>query len=121
MKKKLVRIGHFKELKHGTPADPSLRDSLQPSASPDDAKVVAYLRAGVQVLVAPGPIRDALAADHAIIGTLAILTDGVYAWPSDFAHYIERYHAKVPEDFLAHARANTFTVPSGIDTSQLER
>jgi hypothetical protein len=121
MATKLVRIGHFKELKLGTPSDPSLRDSLQPDASPDDAKVVAYLRSGVQMFVAPGPVRDVLAADQAIIGTLAILTDGTYTWPSDYAHYVERYHAKVPDAFLAHARANAFTVPSGIDIRQLER
>lgn len=110
MKKKLIATGFFSELKHGRSEGGSLRAALQPEAGPDDAQFVAYLRAGKSLMVAPGPVRDVLAA-NAIIGTLEILTDGTFAWPSDLAHYIERHHALPPAALLEHARTNGFVMP----------
>jgi hypothetical protein len=118
MKKKLISVGFFSELKHGRPEGGSLRASLQPAAGPDDARLVAYLRGGKRLTMAPGPVRDVLAA-NAIIGTLEILTDGTYAWPSDLAHYIERHHAAAPVALLEHARANDFVLPA-VDVSTIE-
>lgn len=115
--KKLIRIGYFNELKHGRPTDPSLRASLQPSAAAEDAKLVSYLQLGKQMALAMGITRDVL--DNSIIGGLAVLTDGTYSWPSDLAHYVERHHARVPDDLLAHARSNDFAMPV-VDTAQLE-
>ncbi|HEY1817735.1 MAG TPA: hypothetical protein VGG74_35585 [Kofleriaceae bacterium] len=74
MKKKLIATGFFSELKHGRPDGGSLRASLQPKPGAEDARLVAYLRAGKRLMVAPGPVRDVLAA-NAIIGTLEIFTD----------------------------------------------
>jgi hypothetical protein len=58
-------------------------------------------------------------AANAIIGTLEILTDGTYAWPSDLAHYIERHHVQAPAPLLEHARANDFVMPA-VDVSTVE-
>ena len=118
MKKKLIAAGFFMELKHGRPEGGSLRASLQAEAGPDDARLVAYLRSGKRLMVAPGPVRDVLAA-NAIIGTLEVLTDGTFAWPSDLAHYIERHHARVPTELLEQARTNGFVVPP-FDLSTVE-
>lgn len=118
MKTKLIRVGFYKELKHGRPDGESLKVVLQTVAGEDDAKLVQYLKAGKAMMVAPGPVRDVLA--NGIIGTLAILTDGAYAWPSDFAYYIERHHAKPPADLVEHARANGFAIPDTIDLSTFE-
>jgi len=104
MKKKLIRIGFYKELKHGRSEGESLHAVLQPVASPDDAKLVLYLKAGKAMMVAPGPVKDILVA-NATIGTLEIRTDGTYAWPSDFPHYIEKHHAR-PPCRLRRARAS---------------
>jgi hypothetical protein len=117
--KKLIRVGFYQELKHGRPDGESLRAVVQPEGAPDDARLAAYLRSGKQMMIAPGPVKDVLAA-NAIIGTLAILTDGTYAWPSDFAHYVEKHHARPPTELVEHARANSFVVPAEIDLSQLE-
>ena len=114
------RIGFFRELKHGKADGPSLRESLAQDADADDANVAKYLRAGVALASAPGIVRDILAKDTPIIGSLSIFTDGVYAWPSDLAHYVERHHARVPAEFVAHARANNWAVPAGVDLSSLK-
>jgi hypothetical protein len=118
MKKKLIATGFFSELKHGRPDGGSLRASLQPKPGAEDARLVAYLRAGKRLMVAPGPVRDVLAA-NAIIGTLEIFTDGTFAWPSDLAHYIERHRAQAPIALLEHARTNAFAMPP-VDVSSVE-
>ena len=115
----MIRVGFYKELKHGRPDGESLTAALSTSAGPDDTKLVQYLKAGTTMMVAPGPMRDVLAA-NVIIGTLEIRTDGTYAWPSDLPHYIERYHARVPAEFTQHVRANGFVVPASIDLSVVE-
>jgi hypothetical protein len=118
MKKQLIRVGFYKELKHGRPDGESLKAVLQPVAGDDDAKLVQYLKAGKPMMVAPGPVRDVLA--NGIIGTLSILTDGEYAWPSDLAYYVERHHARAPVEFVEHVRARGFAVPGSIDLATLE-
>jgi hypothetical protein len=73
-------------------------------------------------LISAGSLSDlkhAMLAANAIIGTLEILTDGTYAWPSDLAHYIERHHAAAPVALLEHARANDFLMPA-VDVSTVE-
>ncbi len=118
MKTKLKRVRFYKELKHGRPDGESLKAVLLPNAGDDDARIVQYLKAGKTMMLAPGPVRDVLA--NGIIGTLAILTDGTYAWPSDFAHYIERHHARPPADLVEHARARGFAIPEDLDLATLE-
>jgi hypothetical protein len=46
-----------------------------------------------------------------IIGSPDIMIDGVYAWPGDLPFYVRRYHVRLRDDFVAHMRANGWTVP----------
>lgn len=116
--KQLMRVGFYKELRHGRPDGGSVRDSLQATPGPDDKRLVAYLRAGTPLVVAAGIVRDVL--DNTVIGGLEIRTDGTYAWPSDFPHYVEKHQARPPGELLEHARSHGFACPSGIDLSQLQ-
>jgi hypothetical protein len=116
--KPLIRVGFYQELRHGRPDGGSLRASLRPSSGPDDTRLVAYLRSGTAMVVAAGIVRDVL--DNSIIGGLDIRTDGTYAWPSDFPHYIEKHHATPPPELIEHARAYGFTCPTGIEIGQLK-
>jgi hypothetical protein len=117
--KHLIRVGFYRELKHGKPDGESLHAVVQQKGGPDDAQLVHYLRAGSTLVASPSMVRDVL-ANNAMIGSLEIRTDGTYAWPSDLAHYVERHHARVPEDFLQHVRSLSFTVPPNINVAQLE-
>lgn len=116
----LKRIGFFRELRHGKPDGPILRESLRAAAGLHDAELVAYLRAGVALMSAPGIVRDVLAPEAGIIGSLSILTDGTYAWPSDLAHYVARHHASVPDEFVTHAASRGWKVPSDLDLKLLK-
>jgi len=119
-KRRLLPIGFFSELRHGRKDGPRLGDSLEPSAEANEPLVVRYLRSGHVLMASPGVVRDVLDADRAIVASLSILTDGTYAWPSDLAHYVERYHVRLPQAFLAHAAETGWQVPSPIDVSSLQ-
>jgi hypothetical protein len=117
--KQLIRVGFYRELAHGTPHGESLHDVVHQKSGPDEALLVRYLRAGAILIASPAMVRDVL-ANNAIIGSLEIRTDGTFAWPSDLPHYVERHHARVPDDLLRHACSLGFAMPTTVDISQLE-
>lgn len=118
--KPLIRVGFYREMRHGRPDDPSLLDAMQQVPDEDEGDVVGYLRSGVLLLASPGIARDVLAPSGSVIGPPHILTDGTYAWPGEFVHYVGRYHARPPSPFVAHMAANHWTVPGEIDVSSLQ-
>ena len=116
----LKPVGFFRELRHGKQDGPLLKDAVREAGDPDEAKVVSYLRAGQVLMASPGIVRDVLDPQRGIIGSLSILTDGVYAWPSDLAHYVERHHACLPDEFVAHMASNGWHVPERMDLSSVQ-
>jgi hypothetical protein len=111
---RLIRVGFFHELRHALPGDPSLRDAVQPLAHADETRIVRYLREGKRFVAFDEVTRDLLDPHATPIGMSAVLTDGEYAWPSDLAHYVERYHVRVPDEFIAHMAENGWRVPAEI-------
>jgi hypothetical protein len=116
----LIPVGFYSELRGGKPHEPSLRAAVQPVAGADDARVIEYLNAGETLVATAGVVSDVLDPKFGIIGPPHILTDGTYAWPATFAHYIERHHVRVPDEFVSHMRDNAWTVPHGIDVASLK-
>lgn len=105
--------GFFRELPHGFPIGPSLRTLVSAIPQEDEARIIAYLKGGVISAVAVCTTDDVLSPrPHTLIGPLRILTDGIWEWPSDLAHYVERYHVRIPAAFVAHMRARNWQVPS---------
>ena len=118
-KTKLIRVGFFRELRHGDPEGESLREAIQPSPRPNEARIVGYLRAGKMLVGTMGVTRDVLVDKGPIVGSPHVLTDGVYAWAADLAYYVERYHARVPEQLVNHMAANNWQVPSVVEIASL--
>ncbi|WP_256341606.1 hypothetical protein [Streptomyces sp. TLI_105] len=56
-------------------------------------------------------MHDVLSSDREPIDVLRLHTDGQWLWYSDLAHYVERYHIALDEEFLQHARNRNFTPP----------
>lgn len=104
---RLRRVGFYRELPYGDAQDPSLRESLGSAPVPHAREIAEYLRAAPILAVAPMVSYDVLDADRPL-GTPSLLTDGVWAWPSDLAHYVERHHLQVPGEFLDHMRARNW-------------
>ncbi|WP_419905361.1 hypothetical protein [Kiloniella sp.] len=65
-------------------------------------KIVLYLNEGEPIVCAPGLVGDVLCQENSIIGPLNILSDGVWAWPSDLSFYIENYNVAIPQAFVQH-------------------
>ncbi|MET9516027.1 hypothetical protein [Streptomyces sp. NPDC002994] len=70
-----------------------------------------YLRAGTVLAATGARLYDVLSPGRELIGGLRLLTDGQWFWYSDLAHYVERYHVAVNEQFLQHARRRNWNPP----------
>lgn len=116
---RLKKFGFFRELGHGDPDGPKLRELRSSSAQPHEPQIVEYLRMGLLFIACPGIVCDCLKSDKAPIASPDILTDGVWAWPGDLPYYVEHYHVALPEDFVGHMSQSHFTIPKGIDVTQL--
>ncbi|WP_019073322.1 hypothetical protein [Streptomyces hokutonensis] len=91
---------------------PSLRDAVQDSGPRDEDLVLAYLESAREIYTTMGAQRDALAGDEWIAGSESLLTDGTWIWPIDLVHYVRRHHVALPQEFLEHIRANSYTAPA---------
>jgi hypothetical protein len=119
---KLKRVGFFRELEHGDPAGPEIRDCVRDRPQADEASIATYLRNGVLLICCPGVVGDILDSNAGPIGSPDILTDGVWAWPGDLCYYLQKYHVRLPDEFVAHLRLKSFRPPSDreVDVAKLE-
>lgn len=108
--------GWFRELDHGEPDGTSLRASLRDEPHEHREQIANYLLNGwVAADVVDSETHDLLDPANPVIGPYFILTDGVWAWPSDLAYFFLKYNAALPEEFIAHMQANGWNAP---DVSQ---
>ena len=106
----IIRVGFFRELPYGDSDGPSLANLGHAQSENLTKRIVEYLGSGVATAVAPGPSFDKLSKEKKIIGSLAILTDGRYTWPSDLAYYFRMYGVVIPQDFVDHMQSVNWTV-----------
>ncbi len=109
---KLKRVGYFREMRHGDPTGASLHNARQAQASADEAQLVNYLDAGNILVATAGPSIDVLDPDQPKIASAHVMTDGVYSWPGDLGYYVNKYHVRLPDEFLAHMASNNWNVPA---------
>ncbi len=115
MAEALKRVGFFREvrerLREDASALPSLHDAVRPTGHPDEGCIVTYLREGVCLLACGGVMPDVLTPSDHVRTSPDYLTDGVWLWPSELAHYVASHHVAVPGDFVADMRRNGWVVP----------
>lgn len=119
---KLKRVGFFQELDHGDPNGPKLAEHVSDRPQPDEARVVDYLRSGLLLIGCPGVVHDVLDNKVGPVGSPDVLTDGVWAWPGDLPYYVEKYHLRLPKEFVDHLRGRSFRPPAEreVDIRELE-
>ena len=71
-------------------------------------------------IASPGLSRDILSDDRKIIGSLTLLTDGVFLWPSDLHYYFNFYSVELPHDFIQHIEENAGVFPKDVNIDELE-
>ncbi len=37
--------------------------------------------------------------------------DGIWAWYADLVYYVEKYHVRLPNEFMEHMKMNNWMVP----------
>jgi hypothetical protein len=108
----LRRVGFFRELAHGDPDGPSVREVAERGAYDDQAALLRYLRGGTLLVATPGVVDDVLADSPMVIGPPHLYTDGVYVWPADLPYYVEHYRVALPAGFLDAVAARGYRPPA---------
>ena len=103
--------GFFQELEHGRPNGGSLAANVQLKPELFEDQVLGYLKSGNLLVGSPGIGCDVLSEDGSFSGPYHILTDGSWAWPQDLAFYVEKYHVKLPKEFVEDMRAKNWACP----------
>jgi hypothetical protein len=123
--KKLIPVGFYRELTDD-PAEsqtlPRITDALSMSPQGSEEKIVAYLRNGVCVGARGGFVQDVLDPSSSVPLHAHLYTDGKYLWALDIAHYVEKYHLRLPSDFIAHMASRNWKPPTReqVDVRSLE-
>jgi hypothetical protein len=110
---------------------PTIRSLVCEQAHDEESTILRYLQQGVfgcfypdpglaQDVISPGtrvekrlPLKAlgvGSGGTSASIDPSAVLTDGVWLWPSVLAYYVAKYHLVLDPDFIQHAKANNWTV-----------
>ncbi len=117
----LQPLGFFREL--DLPDwNGSIHQTVNDSPAPDQDQIVAYLHSGVLYAATTHIARDVLSDGKERIGAPHLLTDGRWVWPATLAHYVQRYHCRLPEAFNEDARAKSWEAPDPlrIDVAALQ-
>jgi hypothetical protein len=90
-----------------------MREHMRAKRTRSETEIVAYLRAGH--LLAPVmewslDLFDGTPFDGGA-GSASLLTDGAWLWRQDLAHYVERYHVELPDDFVRSMADVRFRMP----------
>jgi hypothetical protein len=104
------RVGFFREL-HNEPDLPSIREAVRPTRHPDEARIVAYLEAGICLAACGGGRRDVLDPSSGLWTRPDIMTDGVWLWPGELPYYVAAYGVELPTEFVDHMRQSGWAVP----------
>lgn len=106
----LKALGFYKEFKADNISGDSILDAQRPAGDVDEQLLLTYLAAGHVLLDVMEVRRDVLdGAEQGRSGSL--VTDGAWIWREDLVHYVQKYHVRLPEAFLQHARLLAFAVP----------
>jgi hypothetical protein len=91
---------------------PSMRDAIAPDSHGDEERVVQYLESAPMLLdCLGGETTDCLdPADRTMLEP-HVMTDGVWVWRHDLAHYVRKYHLRLPAAFVDHMRARDWHPP----------
>jgi hypothetical protein len=102
----------FREFPFGTAHDPSMREAMSPRAWEYQEQVLEYLRSGLILGVTMGAdLTDWFAPSEKanpviegnLVGGTTEMTDGTWFWYAGLIHFVEKYHVRLPEDFVRHA------------------
>jgi hypothetical protein len=117
------RAGFFWEMYDDEPGLPSIHDFVRAEPHPDAARIAAYLQSGAGLAGVGKYVEDLLDPTSRVVLMPGLVTDGVWLWRQDLAHYVAQHNVALPDDFIAHMEKNGWAVPtlSRAEVSRLAR
>lgn len=80
---------------------PSIRSMISENKDKNKDIIIAYLKNGKRTAESPSRPID-LITGKSLNMSLAMQSDGMYTWRSDFVYYYEKYNLKLNPDFISH-------------------
>ena len=91
---------------------PNLSDCMRDQPTTYQSQLIPYLKAGHEHGYISSRLYLKDPKDRAILTKSGLnLTDGVWIWPWELFYYVESFNVSLPDEFVAHARANNWLVP----------
>jgi hypothetical protein len=107
----IENVGFFRELPHGDPRGPSLREGIGKGDVAVRDEVARYLADG-SILAATGErVFDVVKGGQKEVGLLALQTDGHWVWPADLTYYVAEYNVFLPLEFVDWMRSAEWIPP----------
>ena len=109
----LRRVGFFREFYPDCADLLWMRDCMGTRRVRSEERIVRYLEAGHLLSAVMEGMRDYFDGTpfEGGSGCSSFLTDGVWLWRRDLAHYVGRYHVGLPDEFVRHLVESRFAVP----------
>jgi hypothetical protein len=106
-------LGFYAELwdKHAGAPDGPIRSFAREAREPDEQEILAYLKAGHEILSVMGKSDDVLGSGEQVLGGDSLFTDGEWVWRGDLRFYLHTHHVALPVEFLQSIRAANYTRP----------
>src|SRR5262245_7394725 len=123
--KKLIPVGFYREMTDDPDEQqslPSITEALSQSPQEFEDKVVAYLRNAICLGARGCYVQDALDPSSTAPLVPHLYTDCTYLWRLDTAYYVEKYHLRLPPDFISHMASMNWEPPTKllVDPDSLE-
>jgi hypothetical protein len=114
----LIPVGFYRETtrdEEEAQGRPNIRDAISDAPQEHEKEVVFYLQNSICVSALGCFLEDVLdpTSRSAIYGH--IYTDGVFVWPLYAAYYVERYHLRLPSEFIQHMASRNWTPPGKVE------
>ena len=107
----IKRIGYFKEMPHGEPSDPSIKDFIGKEQSKTVIeKICSYLDSGIPVVACAGIAPDVIHPEKGSAGAPTSMTDGTWMWPGDLSYYVKNYGLGLSADFIESMEKNDWII-----------
>lgn len=108
----VLNLGFFRELPHGDPKGPSLRECIYKGDPLIQGRLASYLDSSPVLAITGSSTLDVLSEVEKVSGRLAVSTDGVWLWPADLGYYVRSYNIALPSAFIDRATSLNWIPPS---------
>ena len=113
---KLYRTGYYREMPHGEPTDPSIKDNIGYKYTDLEKETISkYLEKGIVLVACGGTVNDVISGNDIVAGCPDMLTDGTWIWPGDLVYYVEKYGLQLDPEFVLHMKNADYTIDISIE------